>query len=74
MGFGVPIDRWFRDDCRAFVRETLLSPRALQRGYFRPERVRALLDAHQRDGVNYGYRLYALLMLELWQREYMDAA
>ena len=74
MGFGVPIDRWFRKDCRAFVRDTLLSSRALQRGYFRPDRVRAMLDAHQDGGSNYGYRLYALLMLELWHREYMDAA
>jgi asparagine synthase (glutamine-hydrolysing) len=74
MGFGVPIDRWFRKDCRAFVRDTLLSSRALQRGYFRPDRVRAMLDAHQDGGGNYGYRLYALVMLELWHREYMDAA
>src|SRR5207247_8361687 len=44
MGFGVPIDRWFRKDCRAFVRDTLLSSRALQRGHFRPDRVRAMLD------------------------------
>jgi asparagine synthase (glutamine-hydrolysing) len=74
MGFGVPIDRWFRQDCREFLRDILLSTRCMQRGYFRPERVRQMVDDHQYAGTDYGYRLYALLMLELWHREYMDGA
>ncbi|MBM4124933.1 MAG: hypothetical protein FJ246_08300 [Nitrospira sp.] len=72
MGFGVPIDRWFREDCRDFVRDTLLSSQAIGRGYFQPERVRELLDRHQGVGENYGSRLYALLMLELWHKAYVD--
>ncbi|MEW6542987.1 MAG: asparagine synthase (glutamine-hydrolyzing) [Nitrospirota bacterium] len=72
MGFGVPIDRWFREDCRDFVRDILLADRCLARGYFRPERVRQMLDVHQRGEADYGSRLYALLMLELWHREYAD--
>jgi len=72
MGFGVPIARWFRQDCREFLRDILLSERCLSRGYFRPERVRQLVDAHQKTDTDYGYRLYALLMLELWHREYVD--
>jgi asparagine synthase (glutamine-hydrolysing) len=74
MGFGVPIDRWFRQDCREFLREILLSDRCLSRGYFRPERLRRMVDAHQQTETNYGYRLYALLMLELWHREYVEGA
>jgi asparagine synthase (glutamine-hydrolysing) len=74
MGFGVPIARWFRQDCREFLRDILLSDRCLSRGYFRPERVRQLVDAHQAAEADYGYRLYALLMLELWHREYVDGA
>jgi len=72
QGFGVPIDRWFREDCRGFLRETLLSRQALGRGYFEEAVVRELLDRHQVANENYGARLYALLMLELWHREYMD--
>ena len=74
MGFGVPIDRWFRQDCREYLRDILLSDRCAARGYFRPERVRQLVDRHQQTETNYGYRLYALLMLELWHREYVDGA
>ena len=72
MGFGVPIDRWFRDDCREFVREILLAPRALQRGYFKAGVIERMLDDHQTGRVDYAYRLYALLMLELWHQEYVD--
>jgi asparagine synthase (glutamine-hydrolysing) len=74
QGFGVPIDRWFREDCREFLREVLLSPRCVQRGYFRPEVVRQMIDDHQQARADKAYRLYALLMLELWHREYADGA
>jgi asparagine synthase (glutamine-hydrolysing) len=74
MGFGVPLDRWFRQDCREFLREILLSDRCAGRGYFRPERVRQMIDAHQQTDTDHSYRLYALLMLELWHREYVDGA
>ena len=72
MGFGVPLDRWYRAECRDFVRETLLSARSLQRGYFKPEAIRAILDGEQHGACAYGLRVHALLMLELWHREYMD--
>ncbi len=72
QGFGVPLDRWFREDCREFLRDTLLSTKALARGYFRPERVTWLIDEHQKGTTDYSARLYALLMLELWHREYVD--
>lgn len=72
MGFGVPLDRWYRAECKDFVRETLLSARSLQRGYFKPEGIRALLDGERHGACAYGLRVHALLMLELWHREYMD--
>lgn len=74
MGFGVPIDQWFRGPCREFVRDTLLSSRSLQRGYFRPERIRQMIDRHQDGHATYGSRVYGLLMLELWHRDYVDGA
>lgn len=35
MGFGVPVDRWFRGEPREMARDVLLSRRAMERGYFR---------------------------------------
>jgi len=72
MGFGVPLDRWYRAECKDFVRETLLSARSLQRGYFKPAGIRTLLDGEQHGACAYGMRVHALLMLELWHREYAD--
>ena len=72
MGFGVPIDRWLRRELRDMAGDVLLSPRALQRGYFRPERVRALFEGHVSGKALEHFRLWNLLMLELWHREYVD--
>ncbi|MCI0371714.1 MAG: asparagine synthase (glutamine-hydrolyzing) [candidate division NC10 bacterium] len=72
MGFGVPIDRWFRDELRPLAYDTLLSRRAADRGYFRPEVVRAYLDEHVRGQAHWHYLLWNLLMLELWHCTFID--
>ena len=74
MGFGVPIDQWFRGPCRKIVEETLLSSRCLQRGYFEPEQIRRMVLGQRQGRASYGSRVYALLMLELWHHEYVDHA
>jgi asparagine synthase (glutamine-hydrolysing) len=72
MGFGVPIDHWLRHELRDLAYDTLLSPRCIGRGYFRPATVRRLLDEHVRQRANWHYLLWTLLMLELWHRTYID--
>jgi asparagine synthase (glutamine-hydrolysing) len=71
MGFGVPLDHWFRNELRDFTREILFDQKTLERGYFRPEAVKQLWDQQQQGRFNHGYRLWALLILELWQREWL---
>jgi asparagine synthase (glutamine-hydrolysing) len=71
MGFGVPLDHWFRHELKDFTREILLDTCTLQRGHFRPEAITQLLDEHQQGRFNHGYRLWSLLILELWQREWL---
>ena len=72
MGFGVPLDRWFRGPLRAELRSVLLDPVALSRGLFRPEAVAALIDEHESRTRDHAYKLWALLMLELWFRHHLD--
>jgi len=72
MGFGVPLDRWFRGPLAPFAREVLSDRRTLQRGFFRPEAVTRLLEDHLSGQFDHSYRLWALLVLELWQRRWMD--
>jgi asparagine synthase (glutamine-hydrolysing) len=52
----------------------LLDQRALDRAYFRPEIVRNMVEDHQAGRYDHSYRLWALLVLELWHREWIDRA
>ena len=51
MGFGCPVDHWFRSELKELAYDTLLSPSARQRGVFRPDYVRLLLYEHCRASV-----------------------
>ena len=72
MGFGVPLAAWFRAEWRDYIRQLLTNPRSLGRGYFRPEAISRLLDEHQSGRWNHSHRLWSLVMLELWHREWID--
>jgi asparagine synthase (glutamine-hydrolysing) len=72
QGFSVPGAAWFRDDLGGYARDVLLDRGALARGLFRGEQVRALLDRHSAGHADESPRIWALLMLELWQREFVD--
>jgi len=71
-GFGVPVGRWFRDDLHDYVREALLSPQALQRGYFKEEVLRGLIDEHQKGQRDHTHRLWTLLTFEVWHRVFFE--
>jgi len=73
MGFGVPLGHWFRDELRDFARDVLLAPATLARGYFQPAAVARLVDDHLVGRFDHGYRLWSLLVFELWQRQWVDS-
>ena len=73
-GFGVPIARWFREELRTLATDVLLGDTARARGQLRPGVVAQLLDDHVSGRADHAHRLWCLLMLELWQREHIDAA
>jgi asparagine synthase (glutamine-hydrolysing) len=73
MGFGVPIAKWLRTSSLELLQDTLLSHRARERGYFKPERVDHLVREHVAERADHSFQLWNLLMLELWQREFVDA-
>lgn len=71
-GFGVPVDKWFKCQLKEYLTNTILSYRALERGYFKPDRLRGIVDSHMRGNNDYGQHLWGLLMLELWHRRFVD--
>jgi asparagine synthase (glutamine-hydrolysing) len=73
MGFGVPIGKWFREELKGFLSEILLSERALNRGLFKPEVVERYLTEHVEAKQDHAFRLWTLLMLELWFQHFIDS-
>jgi len=76
-GFGIPVALWMKTDpkMREMSRDTLLSGRALGRGYFRKGFVEELFRSNDTTpGTYYGDILWTFLMIELWHRQVVDAS
>lgn len=72
MGFGVPLDHWFRGSLKPMLIDTLLDRKALGRGYFDPTAVRRLVEEHTTAKWDHSARLWLLLVFELWHQKYVD--
>ncbi len=72
MGFGVPIDVWFRNDLKEMAYDLLLDKKCTERGYFKKEVVKKLLDEHVSEQYDHSYRIWALLFMELWHKMFID--
>jgi len=72
MGFPVPVGTWFRGKYRSVIDEYVLSERTLARGLFEPEYLKQMVEAHQSGVENHADRLWSLLNLEIWLRQFID--
>ena len=63
---------WFDGPLRARTQAILLDGRTLQRGYFRHDALRGLLERHFSRRENHVQLVMRLLLLELWQRAFVD--
>jgi asparagine synthase (glutamine-hydrolysing) len=73
QGFAAPIGEWLRGPLQPMLQDLVGSRRSLERGVFAPASVRRLLDEHRTGKVDHRHRLWQLLMLELWFRQFADA-
>ena len=73
QGFQLPLVEWMRNDVKDQFLRILLEPRTEQRGYFKPEAVRSLVDEHIRGRRNRSGLLWRMLVLELWQRNFLES-
>jgi asparagine synthase (glutamine-hydrolysing) len=74
MGFSIPLDHWFRHELKEMTCDLLLSPSTRCNVFLRPESLRSLWDAHQAGHFDHSPRLWSLVMLECWLREWGDRA
>lgn len=72
MGFSVPLGIWFCGELKKKFEDVVLSKKSLSRGYFKVEEIKRLWDEHQSRKKDHGYKLWALLNLELWHNHFMD--
>ncbi len=75
MGHNVPMKNWMRSTSkfRDLVHEVLSEEAMKKRSFFRPEAVKQMLDLHLSKKKDYSHRLYAMLVLELWLQNNLDA-
>jgi asparagine synthase (glutamine-hydrolysing) len=72
VGFTVPLSPWFRGPLRPLLRDTLLSPACLGRGYYDAHVLREYVEDHLAGRRDRSRELWTLLTLELWHRAFVD--
>jgi asparagine synthase (glutamine-hydrolysing) len=73
MGFGVPVAEWLRKDLRGYARGLVLEGGAT-RGYLDSANVERLWREHEIGLRNRATELWAIMMLNLWHRRFVDPA
>lgn len=66
MGFGIPLGNWLRGPLRDWTENLLRERRLREQGYFRPEPIRRMWEAHLSGVVDEQYRLWGVLMFQSW--------
>jgi asparagine synthase (glutamine-hydrolysing) len=70
LGFPTPLKLMFGGELFDYAHDLLLSDRARSRGYFAPERVRALLFDHRDARASNESEIWRLVVLEEWHRHF----
>ena len=63
---------WYRRVLADYVRDTLLSQRALQRSCYQPQALRAFVEGHTEGRANHTLELHRALTVELSQQQLFD--
>lgn len=72
VGFRVPVAKMMREDLRQATESVLLGDRFAERRLVRRQFVQQMLAEHTTQRQEHGTRLWALLMLEMWFRTWID--
>jgi asparagine synthase (glutamine-hydrolysing) len=71
QGFDVPIKHWIKKELKDLVNTNLIND-IKQRNYFKSDYVKKIIEEHNSDRRDNSRRIWALLMLELWNKIYID--
>ncbi len=73
MGFAVPIDKWFRNGLKELLQDYLSPERVKREGLFDHNIVEQKIREHLSGKTNHQYRIWALLMWEMWREKWLDS-
>lgn len=72
QGFTPPDESWYKQTAVGYIRDLILSPRALERGYFEPSYLEKILEDHLNNRHNNRFLLWSLMCFEWWNRLFID--
>jgi len=73
-GFEAPTGEWLRGPLAPMVDDLLLDGRLRGRGIFADREVARLWREHRTQAADHRHRLWSLVMLELWFRQFVDGS
>ena len=73
QGFSAPVGQWLAGPLAKMSEELLFDGRLAARGVFRDEALRQMWSEHRSGQQDHHHRVWAIVMLELWFRQYVDA-
>ena len=74
LGFPVPLDEWFKGSFLKYAKDILLDKKTSSRYFFDQKKIENLLT--NRENLNYdfwGKKIWLLVNIELWQRNFIDS-
>jgi asparagine synthase (glutamine-hydrolysing) len=72
-GFGIPVAKWFRNELRGLLLDSLSESRLRRQGIFNPAEVTRLVNEHLRGSQDNRKKLWTLFIFQLWQEHYLSA-
>lgn len=71
QGFVAPVGKWLREDWSDLVDDAVLGTHVERRNWFKRRSLERIVAEH-RQGIDRGYLLWSLVILELWMRLAVD--
>ena len=69
QGFSIPVGQWLRDELHDWSQQILMENKFLSE-IVKPKAIEKIYDEHRTGKVNHGKKLWALLMVALWDGNY----
>lgn len=70
QGFVMPVKEWLQFDLKDYLLDKVSTKNLLKRNLFQPQKINQLISEHMTGKKNRSFRLWTLLILELWLEKY----